>query len=320
MEGLAVIVSMKLSTWYVDVSIEQSQSSSNRGTRKKRHGDTNEVQKFDKKRPRRGSNSAIQSRRVRSVDDSDASRVKPAVQALSTDDDGVNLQETPQTTNASQHSDLPSNASVASGSLQDTTAALTGAAEYHLESANPPNGSRQTSTQHTGDTAAERELFSGCDSQALRGFVGCNASSRGDDPGDPIHISSPPLQTEGVIMGLTLPELSGNIGEQLTTLIKFGGSHWPREDLLQFQPGQMITGRILYELLRLELNQSREYTLGVPPQRAAKVTAGGSIASIVMPFNVDDNHWVIAIADKKRKTFTAYGMAEDMLNEYKVAY
>lgn len=142
----------------------------------------------------------------------------------------------------------------------------------------------------------------------------------GDNPGDPIHISSPPLQTNEVVMGLTLPELSRTIREQLAILIKFSASHWPRDDLLQFKSGKIITGRILYELLSLELEQFGEYTLGVPPQRAAKATAGDSIVSVVMPYNVNDNHWVIAIIDKKRKTFTAYGMTEDMLNEYKVAY
>lgn len=173
-------------------------------------------------------------------------------------------------------------------------------------------------SNHGQDIAAEREY--GHTVTDLSPDSPPNRVRCGDNPGDPIHISSPPLQTDEVVMGLTLPELSGTIGEQLATLIKFGASHWPRDDLLQFKSGKMITGRILYELLSLELEQFGEYTLGVPPQRAAKATAGGSIVSIVMPYNVNDNHWVIAIIDKKRKTFIAYGMTEDMLNEYKVAY
>lgn len=46
-------------------------------------------------------------------------------------------------------------------------------------------------SNHGQDTAAERDSPP-------------NRVRRGDNPGDPIHISSPPLQTEEVVMGLTL--------------------------------------------------------------------------------------------------------------------
>jgi len=58
-------------------------------------------------------------------------------------------------------------------------------------------------------------------------------------PDYPIHVSSSPTpQTEGVAAGLTLPELSRTVREQLATLIKFGSDHWPQDDILQFQPGK----------------------------------------------------------------------------------
>ncbi|KAK3331535.1 hypothetical protein B0H66DRAFT_528870 [Apodospora peruviana] len=91
---------------------------------------------------------------------------------------------------------------------------------------------------------------------------------RGDNgaglhPGDPVYVSSPPApQTKGIIAGLVLPDLCGAVEEQLAALISFGSGHYPPDDFVQFRPGEMITGRILYELLHLELKQFSNHALG----------------------------------------------------------
>lgn len=51
----------------------------------------------------------------------------------------------------------------------------------------------------------------------------CRDDSTSLHPSNPIHVSSPPApQTKGVVIGLTLPELSETLGEQLAALIEFG--------------------------------------------------------------------------------------------------
>ena len=57
----------------------------------------------------------------------------------------------------------------------------------------------------------------------------------------------------------------------------------------RFQAREMITERILYDLLALELKQFSKYTLGASPQRLAKTTREDDI-TIVMPYNVNGNH------------------------------
>ena len=80
----------------------------------------------------------------------------------------------------------------------------------------------------------------------------------------------------------------------------------------------MITGRILNDLLTLELNQFPKYALGVSPQRLAKTTKGDDI--IIIPYNLNSNHWVLTIIDVKKKTFIFYGMTQEELDEPKGAY
>ncbi|KAK1752912.1 hypothetical protein QBC47DRAFT_431058 [Echria macrotheca] len=135
---------------------------------------------------------------------------------------------------------------------------------------------------------------------------------------DPTYVPSPPApQAEGVVPGLTLPELSGTVEEQLETLIDFGNTHWPQVEFFRFRSGKFITGAILTDLLSLELKQFPNYAVGITPERAAKATA----KDVTVVFdNVNGDHWVVAIVDKIRKTFTAYGMAENKLNESKAAY
>ncbi|KAK3362399.1 hypothetical protein B0T25DRAFT_594906 [Lasiosphaeria hispida] len=176
-----------------------------------------------------------------------------------------------------------------------------------MHQAVPPNGYTITTTKRSADPSPldrERREDSGA----------------GLYPSDPIHVSSPPaLETERVVAGLTLPELSGTVEEQLAALIEFGTSHWPQVEFCRFKRGVMITGAILEGLLRLDLNQSN-YVLGVPPRRVAKITTKDGIDGIVNPFHVRGNHWVIAIIGKKRKTFTSYGMTTEEVDEYRGSY
>ncbi|KAK0624370.1 hypothetical protein B0T14DRAFT_565647 [Immersiella caudata] len=192
--------------------------------------------------------------------------------------------------------------------LNDQTHALNGtvhprdpsvSAGIALHQAVLPNGHTVTTAKLHRDRSPNRERREDNDA-GLR-------------PGDPIHVSSSPgLQTE---MGLTLPELSGTFTEKLAALIEFGGRlHWPEIEFSRFNPGRFISGHILDALLTLD-NQS-EYTLGTPPERAAKITTNG----IVFPYNVNDNHWVIAIIDKERKMFTSYGMTKEQVDKYSGAY
>lgn len=141
----------------------------------------------------------------------------------------------------------------------------------------------------------------------------------------PVNVDLLPAEDLGPTS--SLPKPSGSDSDILEELVRFGSKHWPEKNLGCFRLGQRVTGDFLNELLRADL--PARYSLGVPPNRVDEMK--GRYAGIVFFYNATNtnqlledgnksDHFVIAVVNNQDKTFTSWGMSEDMTQKWKAAY